>query len=54
MNTIWQWFWEAVIVGCLLWYTVATVYIAIRGAADLKGMLARLKVDQENTPTDMP
>jgi len=50
MNTIWQWFWEAVIVGCLLWYTIATVYIAIRGVADLKGMLARLKTTTRAPP----
>jgi len=48
MNTGWLWFWEVVIVGCMLWYTLATVYIAIRGAADIRGMLARLREDYES------
>jgi hypothetical protein len=52
MNTVWLWFWEAVVVGCVLWYTTATIYIAVRGAADIRGMLAHLKDEQENTRTD--
>jgi hypothetical protein len=47
MSTIALWFWEAVIVGCVLWYSVATVYIAVRGAADIRGMLAHLRRNGE-------
>jgi hypothetical protein len=34
--------WFVVIVICLVWYSTVTVYVAIRGALDIKGMLARL------------
>jgi len=51
MNTGWLWFWEASAIGCMLWYTVATVYIAVRGVADIRGMLVKLRQDNEkNSP----
>jgi hypothetical protein len=28
--------------ACLVWYSTVTVYVAIRGAFDIKGMLERL------------
>ena len=37
-----RWFWGSLTAGCLLWYATVTVYIAIRGAHDIKEMLARL------------
>lgn len=52
MNTGWLWFWEAVAIGCLLWYVFATVYIAIRGVADIRGMLANLR--EENGDDESP
>lgn len=36
-------FWTIVVGACLLWYSTITVYVAIRGAADIRGMLRRLK-----------
>ncbi len=35
MTSIWLWFWIATGIACYLWYVVATVYIAVRGASAL-------------------
>jgi len=35
-------FWLIRVVACLVWYSVVTVYVAFRGAFDIRGMLARL------------
>ena len=36
-------FWELLAWACVLWYSTLTIYVAIKGAADIKRMLARLK-----------
>lgn len=36
-------FWKLLTAACLLWYATITVYVAIRGARDIKTMLMRLK-----------
>lgn len=46
-------FWLGVLVACLGWYSVVTVYVAVRGARDIKHMLARLgrsDVPEEESP----
>ena len=35
-------FWWALSMACVIWYSTITVYVAIRGAGDIKHMLARL------------
>jgi hypothetical protein len=43
-------FWLIVTIACLLWFSTVTVYVAIRGAFDIKHMLARLRdLRDENT-----
>jgi hypothetical protein len=37
-----HWFWWALTVVCVVWYSTITVYVAIKGAKDIKNMLARL------------
>lgn len=37
-----HWFWGATTIVCLAWYSTVTVYVAIRGAADIRSMLRRL------------
>lgn len=37
-----HWFWGALTVVCVIWYSTITVYVAIKGASDIKNMLARL------------
>lgn len=42
MNPAGHWFWWALTVACIVWYSTITVYVAIRGAFDIKSMLAEL------------
>ncbi|MCX7427362.1 MAG: hypothetical protein NTW96_17245 [Planctomycetia bacterium] len=37
-----HWFWWLMTMACVVWYSTITVYVAIRGAVDIKTMLARL------------
>ncbi len=35
-------FWLLVLIGVLTWYTFITIYVGIRGAFDIRGMLREL------------
>jgi hypothetical protein len=35
-------FWWVLTMACLVWFSTITLYVAIRGAFDIKHMLARL------------
>ncbi len=35
-------FWKLLTAACILWYLLVTVYVAIRGAADIRDMLRNL------------
>lgn len=37
-----HWFWLVATLACVVWYSTITIYVAIRGAMDIKGMLQRL------------
>ncbi len=37
-----HWFWLLATIACVAWYSTITVYVAIKGAFDIKGMLQRL------------
>jgi hypothetical protein len=37
-----HWFWGALTIACVAWYSTITIYVAIKGAVDIKQMLARL------------
>ena len=37
-----HWFWWAMTAACVIWYSTITIYVAIKGASDIKNMLARL------------
>lgn len=39
-------FWWLLTGACVLWYLTITVYVSIRGAWDIRHMLARLQRDQ--------
>jgi hypothetical protein len=43
-----HWFWWALTVACVVWYSTITVYVAIKGAKDIKNMLARLDAQSRN------
>jgi hypothetical protein len=44
-----HWFWGATTIVCLAWYSTVTVYVAIRGAADIRSMLRRLSQGKPGT-----
>ena len=35
-------FWWALSMACVVWYSTITVYVAIKGASDIRNMLERL------------
>ena len=35
-------FWCLLAAACIVWYSTVTVYVAVRGAIDIRRMLARL------------
>lgn len=37
--------WFLLMLACLVWYSTITVYVAIRGALDIRSMLRRLETD---------
>ena len=47
-------FWTILTVACLIWYTFVTVYVAIKGAGDIKEMLRNLAENnrEEGIETD--
>jgi hypothetical protein len=42
-----HWFWGALTIACVIWYSTITIYVAIKGAGDIKNMLARLAIQKE-------
>ena len=40
-----HWFWRLLTMACVVWYSTITVYVAIKGVADIKNMLARLSAN---------
>ncbi len=44
-----HWFWGAITIACLAWYSTITIYIAIKGVGDIRSMLHRL-----SGPKDTP
>ncbi len=48
-----HWFWGLLTLAVLVWYSTVVIYVAIKGAADIKHMLARLgraNDESSNTP----
>jgi hypothetical protein len=45
-------FWWLLTIACLVWYSTITVYVSIRGAWDIKTMLARLQALNEQQDED--
>lgn len=41
-----HWIWALLIGACLIWYSTVTIYVAIRGAVDIRQMLRQLGSDR--------
>lgn len=49
-----HWFWFALVLAVVLWYSSITIWVAIKGALDIREMVARLdeeQVDARGIPT---
>jgi hypothetical protein len=44
-----HWFWAAMTAAVVVWYSTITLYVAIRGTMDIRGMLQRLKDSNESS-----
>lgn len=42
-----HWFWLALATTCVVWYSTITIYVAIRGAFDIRSMLRRLQIKHD-------
>ena len=45
--TPFQWIWLLLLIACIVWYSTVTIYVAIRGAFDIRSMLQRLGEHRE-------
>ncbi len=44
----WETFWLVIVLAVVTWYSVVTLYVAFRGAFDIKTMLAHLGVQKRS------
>jgi hypothetical protein len=49
-----HWFWWLMSAACVVWYSTITVYVAIKGAGDIKHMLARLDATNKREAGEKP
>ena len=52
MNTAMEWVWAGIVFGCLAWYALTAVYIAIKGAFDIQTMLGHLRPPEKQAPME--
>lgn len=45
-------FWFLLTIAALAWYAVVTVWVAMRGMHDIRGMLTRLNRRRDDAPHD--
>ncbi|MBI4580797.1 MAG: hypothetical protein HY718_13905 [Planctomycetes bacterium] len=46
-----HWFWLLLTLACVGWYSTVTIYVAIKGAADIKSMLRHLSGGSHDAET---
>ena len=42
-----HWFWGLLTIACLAWYSTITIYVAVKGAGDIRQMLRKLSDKSE-------
>jgi hypothetical protein len=45
-------FWWLLTMACIVWYSTITIYVSIKGAGDIRHMLARLAGREPKDDTD--
>ncbi len=43
-----HWFWLALVIAVVVWYSTITLWVAIKGALDIREMVARLDEEQSD------
>ena len=43
-----HWFWFALVIAVVVWYSTITLWVAIKGALDIREMVARLDEEQSD------
>jgi hypothetical protein len=43
-----HWFWWLLTMACVVWYSTITIYVSVKGVADIRDMLSRLSQRQSN------
>ncbi|MBP8129245.1 MAG: hypothetical protein KA184_06645 [Candidatus Hydrogenedentes bacterium] len=49
-----HWFWTLIMLASLLWYSTVTLFVAFRGVADIRHMLARLRMGNAEEERENP
>jgi hypothetical protein len=44
-------FWWLLTMACVVWYSTITIYVSVKGVADIRDMLRRLSVRRTNNHT---
>jgi hypothetical protein len=47
--TVYYWFWGLMTTAALIWYSTITVYIAFKGASDIRQMLQTLSIENDRS-----
>lgn len=47
-----HWFWLLLTAACVIWYSTITVFVAVRGMKDIRGMLERLAKKSATAESD--
>jgi hypothetical protein len=47
-------FWRLLTWACVAWYSTLTLYVAVKGLADIKKMLSRLRRPEAEGPGNDP
>ena len=45
-----HWFWLLLTIAAMVWYSTVTIYVAVKGALDIRKMLRRLKSKDPERP----
>jgi hypothetical protein len=49
-----HWCWWLLAMACVVWYSTITIYVAVKGASDIKQMLERLASTEEQAQPPLP
>jgi hypothetical protein len=46
-------FWWLLAMACIVWYSTITIYVSVKGVADIRDMLGRLSLRQSDTRAEV-